>query len=95
MYEDAGLFLGNTTLHRGITRDWINNHVYSVRIYSAAVVLFIDINLVVTSGAVMWRAVLFLLLIALIGSWYVLRPQGRSWSDCATPKGMICVPKAP
>lgn len=43
----------------------------------------------------MWRTVLFLLLIALIRTWYVLRPQGRSWSDCNTPKGIICIPKGP
>jgi hypothetical protein len=41
------------------------------------------------------RVALLLALIALIGIWYIVRPPGRSWADCTTPKGIICVPKAP
>jgi hypothetical protein len=40
-------------------------------------------------------ALLFLLLIGLVAGYYILRPQGNSWAECTTPKGIVCVPKVP
>ena len=43
----------------------------------------------------MLRIALFLALIALVGIWYIVRPPGRSWAECETLKGTVCVPKTP
>jgi hypothetical protein len=32
-------------------------------------------------------------LLVFIGAWLLMPPQGKSWQDCTTPKGIICVPK--
>ena len=41
----------------------------------------------------MLHKVLFVVIVALLCTWFVMRPQGRSWEECATIKGIVCIPK--
>jgi hypothetical protein len=40
----------------------------------------------------MKTALILLILIALLGTWYIVRPQEPA--DCITARGIICEPKA-
>ena len=45
----------------------------------------------------MLRKLIFGLFVVAFGLWLVIRPQftaGLTWRDCATVKGIVCIPKA-